>query len=102
MNLKAIAVRVTLLFGAAAATYAPAGETMTCRIVGVADGDTLTCLTADKNRNASAFAALMRRSESSHTVPALRKACPISLSVKPQRCIGIVATDGAASSARYG
>lgn len=50
MNLKAIAVRVTLLFGAAAATYAPAGETMTCRIVGVADGDTLTCLTADKKQ----------------------------------------------------
>ena len=48
MNLKAIAVRVTLLLGTATSTYAPAGETMTCRVVGIADGDTLTCLTADK------------------------------------------------------
>ena len=50
MNLKAIAVRVTLLFATATSTYAPAGETMTCRVVGVADGDTLTCLTADKKQ----------------------------------------------------
>lgn len=50
MNIKAIAVRVMLLLGTAAGTYASAGETMTCRVVGVADGDTLTCLTSDKKQ----------------------------------------------------
>lgn len=50
MSINVFAVRVVLLLAAAISAYASAGETVNCRVVGISDGDTLTCLTSAKEQ----------------------------------------------------
>lgn len=46
MSINVSAARAVLLLSAALSAYASAGETVNCRVVGISDGDTLTCLTS--------------------------------------------------------
>lgn len=50
MSINVFALRAVLLLAAAISAYASAGETVNCRVVGISDGDTLTCLTSAKEQ----------------------------------------------------
>jgi len=79
-----------------------AAEAIVCRVVDISDGDTLTCLTADKKQERIRLRGIDAPERKQPFGARSTQSLPISPSVKPQQCIGTIATDGAASSARYG